>query len=112
MEKYTLSKPDPEKLKHFKIVIIADANDADYLTSVSSYTKEEFDECFADQVIKLLRDYNGPHGLEKIDYKSGIDLDIPYDLDGEMCHTLESLEVTYVDENGCFHDVVFNINQE
>lgn len=116
MAKYKLLKPAEKKTNCFTVVITADENDADYVTEVETYSKKKFDEIYAEQLIKLLKEFSGDHNLAKADtesgYKYGFDLNLPRDSRGELCHTLETVEVTYVDEISVLHDVIFDLGDD
>lgn len=97
--KYTLSKKE-ESLNTVKVTIVADSNDADYITEITTYSKEEFDEWVIDELIELKK-YSGSHELPKFPG----DLDIPYNGFDGRCHSLEYVEVEYTDKNGQVWDV-------
>lgn len=81
MEKYKLLRPIKKKLDCFTIVIVADENDGDYITTVETYNKNEFDEKYAAQITKLLKEFSGHYGLTRAEsnsgYKYGFDLNLP-----------------------------------
>lgn len=107
MSKYTLAQKPAEKRNVFIVTIKADHNDADYITTIESYSKDDFDEYVADALIDLINNYSGDYDLEH--YFNEFDLDIPRG-DEERCHTLESVNVEYIDENGITWDVKLNLN--
>jgi len=97
--KYTLSKKE-ENLNTVKVTIVADSNDADYITEITTYSKEEFDEWVIDELIEL-KNYSGSYELPGFPG----DLDIPYNGFDGRCHSLEYVEVEYTDKNGQVWDV-------
>jgi hypothetical protein len=98
MEKYKLSKQPQENRNKFIVTIKADSNDADYVTESEFFTKKSFDDYVVDELINLKTNYGGHHMLK--DYPNDGDLSIPFNGYDGYCHTLESLDIKYVDENG------------
>lgn len=101
MSNYTL-EPITEELNKFTVTIIADSNDADYITTINTYSKDVFEDHVANGLTELLQNYSDRHKLEE--YEGDFD-DIPYGEYGR-CHTLESIDIKYVDENGLTFNVV------
>jgi len=99
--KYTLSKKE-ESLNTVKVTIVADSNDADYITEITTYSKKDFDEWVIDELIELEEKYSDSHELE---HYSG-NLDVPYNGFDGRCHSLKYVEVEYTDKNG----QVWNVN--
>ena len=102
--KYKLIKLNSQKEKTFKVTIVADSNDADYITTINTYTEKEFNEYVVDDLIDLLNNYNGSHQLENY---SG-EAEVPYS-DWGRCHTLESVDISCTDENGNVFNVMLNL---
>ncbi len=103
MEKYKLvTRPQPVA-KIFRVIIKADSNDGDYITTDEVYTEEEFNDII-DDLINLKHNYSGRYELE--DYPWDNDLSIPCS-DWGRCHTLEKLTVTCEDTDGTIYDVEF-----
>ena len=99
MSKYKLVKPQEQKEKMFHITITADSNDGDYISRKEKYNQTIFDRYVVDALIDLKNNYSGSHKLKN--YPNNYDLYIPTnDYDGEYCHTLISIEIQCVDENG------------
>lgn len=101
--KYKLVKREVLKEKVFRVIIKADSNDADYITTDETYTEEEFNDII-DDLINLKHNYSGRHELE--DFPNESDLYIPSSEWGR-CHTLEKLTVTCEDIDGIIYDVEF-----
>lgn len=101
--KYRLKEKPSDGRMMFKVTIVADANDGDYITTIDFFPVKEFEECGADALIDLLLNYSGSHQLEK--YPNEGELDIPFDGWDGYCHTLESVEVEFIDEFGKTWDV-------
>jgi hypothetical protein len=108
MEKYQLIKKSQNKFNKFIVTIEADSNDADYITEISEYSKDVFEEYVVDGIIHLLKNASGSHKLGN--YNNEYDLDIPFNGWDGYCHTLSYVKVEYVDENGVIWDVNININ--
>ncbi|PFT50844.1 MULTISPECIES: hypothetical protein [Bacillus cereus group] len=101
MSKYSLTKRPA--VEGFKVTIVADSNDADYITTINTYTKSEFEDGIIDELIDLQENHSGHYELEKFHYDH---LQIPYG-DMDICHTLSSIDVEYTDAEGNVWDVVF-----
>lgn len=95
MSKYELVEKYSGELGKFKVIIKADSNDADYVTTINTYDKNNFEKYVVPELIEL-RKYKGDYKLP--DFNAGW-LDIPYG-EYDCCHTLESVDVEYLDENG------------
>ena len=121
--------PKRPKHKTFTVTIVADSNDADYITAIGEYKEEDFKALSI--ILKDIKDnFSKSHQLETWNsdrYKTlftqeqlkvmGVTVDelldvaeylcIPInDWDYEYCHTLERLEVTCIDVDGITYDVV------
>lgn len=108
MCKYKLEKKVP-KNDYFEVIIVADSNDADYITRTEIYTPEEFNRYVINELIILLQECRGRHGLEQ--YEGDFEwLNIPYNGWDGWCHSLESVTVTYYDTDGNVYNV--NINEK
>lgn len=105
MSKYNLVEKTVKEREIFKVVIKADSNDADYITTTAHYSPSDFDEYIIDGLIDLKEKGTGRHKLEN--YNNEFDLEIPYNGWDGYCHTLEELIVEYIDENGKVWDVKF-----
>jgi hypothetical protein len=114
LEKQTSPKP------YFRVTIIADANDGDYVT----YVTEEYEEYSDDLLnaismfLKLDFDKYDFHNLENAFedlYKNSPDdyyfineyLDIPRNSFYEIAHSLENFYVEYIDTEGQIYNVIF-----
>lgn len=104
MNKYELVKKR-EGLNEFKVTIVADSNDADYITTIQKYKEYEFDGRVIDDLIEL-KGYEGSHALRDYDEDDDSYLDIPYG-DIDSCHTLIQVIVEYTDSNGTVYDVKY-----
>lgn len=111
MKKYKLEKLPENKCEKFKVVITADANDADYKTTVVEYDRVEFETHIIKDLKILKTKYMGSHktnDLEEDDEILDNDwLEIPEDEYGEYCHTIKSIDVTYIDKSGTQYNVIF-----
>ncbi|MBT2759974.1 hypothetical protein [Paenibacillus sp. ISL-20] len=99
MGEYKLVAPDQKDRNKFVVTVVADSNDADYITTINTYTKPFFEETIVHDLIDLLKNYSGRHKLRNYD---GEYEDLPYNPNDEYgrCHTLESIKVKYVDNEG------------
>jgi hypothetical protein len=104
MEKYKLTKTIPEQ-RIYEVYIDADSNDADYISTTTVYTQDEFDK-IVDGLIDLNNNYMDYHELEE--YENEYDLDIPCNSWGEYCHTLEEVKITMYDTDGYVYEVELN----
>lgn len=95
--KYKLVKAHGEKEKIFHVTITGDSNDGDYISRTETYVQADFDEYVIDALIDLKNNYSESHQLEN--YPNENDLYIPSS-DWGYCHTLESIEIQCIDENG------------
>lgn len=100
MSKYTLTKKPA--VEGFKVTIVADSNDADYITTINTYTKADFEDGIIDELIDLQTNHSGHYQLESFEYGY---LQMPFCEHG--CHSLESIEVEYTDAEGNVWDVSF-----
>lgn len=102
MSKYTLVEVKEKDV--FKVTITADMNDGDYLTKIETYSKKEFERNVLDELIDLNENYSADYKLP--DFQE-VYTNIPWDSQsGEPCHTLESIEIEYIDENGKVFEVL------
>ena len=106
MNKYKLIKPT-NKGKIFTVTMEADSNDGDYITATSDYTELEFEE-IVDELIRLKKYYSDSHQFEDF-YNTEYNIDIPYSEYGR-CHTLSSIEIYCIDENGQYFEVELNLD--
>lgn len=99
MNKYKLVPPEQKDRNKFTVTIIADSNDGDYITTINTYSKVFFEETILRDLVELLEDFSGDHEL---DTYGGDFEDLPYNPNDEygQCHTLESIDVKYVDYDG------------
>lgn len=104
MSNYRLVEKVSDDRNMFTITIIADSNDADYITEKMYCNKEEFEEMLP-ELINLRDNYGENHQLEK--YPNPMDFNIPFNGWDGFCHSLEELTVEYVDESGKIFDVEF-----
>lgn len=101
LNKYQLIKKTMSNRNQFKVTIVADANDGDYITTINTYTKEWFEEDIVEGLIDLQENFSGDNELQEYDNDW---IDIPHD-GQEGCHSLESIDIEYIDENGEVWDV-------
>ncbi|TVX86019.1 hypothetical protein [Paenibacillus agilis] len=101
MEKYTLSKTEARNI--FIVTIVGDSNDADYITTEEVYNKSDFDEYVVNALIDLMTNYSNNHQLEN--YPNKFDLSIPHNGWDGYCHSLESVTIKHIDDNGEHWDV-------
>lgn len=109
MSKYEMTqrKGNP----HFKVTIVADMNDGDYLTTISKYSDEKFHKDVIDELMKLKTHHAYSGQLEGAEFNY---VSIPWDSQGGMdCHSLVSLNVEYIDAYGTVYDVeIFELEEE
>ncbi|WP_440110005.1 hypothetical protein [Paenibacillus sp. QZ-Y1] len=103
MSKYTLSKPRKEQCDFFKVTIVADSNDGDYITTTRTYISKQFNGAIVDELIELKFKYGESHQLA--DCPLGEYIDIPYNGYDGFCHSLKSISIVYIDEDGFTWDV-------
>ena len=103
MEKYTIGEVKKDKINQFEVIIVADSNDADYITTREFYDEDVFDDWVIYDLITLLRDHSEPYKLEGFNG----DIYIPHS-DWGVCHSLETVEVNYYDNNGSVRPVIVN----
>ena len=101
---YKLVEKKSDRTETFIITIVADSNDADWVTEKMEFNKEEFEEILP-ALVDLKENFSGSHELEN--YTNPMELDIPYNGYDGYCHTLYELTVEYIDENGKIYDVEF-----
>ncbi|MBE7896091.1 hypothetical protein G7L40_20675 [Paenibacillus polymyxa] len=106
MKKYKLVAPQAEELNNFVVTIVADSNDADYITETAKYNAEEFNTEVINELIELKNNYSGYHQLS--DCPLGEYITIPFNGCDGYCHSLESLQIKYVDGAGFTWDVELN----
>jgi len=103
------------KLKKFKgnvfiVTIVADANDAQYVTTIEHYDEEEFLE-----IEPYLKDLmiNGSVRGSLREWASQSDasewIEIPWDGWDGYCHSLESISIEYIDENSISYSVEIDL---
>jgi hypothetical protein len=97
-----IEKPNKE-LDSFKVTIVGDANDGDYVTTIRSYPKDKFEQKILPDLIELRDNYSKEYKLP--DFETGW-LDIPYG-EYDCCHSLEQLSVEYTDKDGKVWNVEF-----
>jgi hypothetical protein len=100
-EGYILVKQDV-KSGVYKVTIEADSNDGDYIATNETYEKEEFEKEKLPLLMEMFLNHSGRHEFERLPGYISEQLDIPH---GEMgpCHTLNSLDITYISENGMYN---------
>lgn len=87
----------------FIVTVVGDSNDADYITEVTKFKKENFDDEVIEE-IKMLREIAGQaHGLEESDIEDTY-VNLPYS-DYGLCHSLEEIKIEFIDENSVIYDV-------
>jgi hypothetical protein len=107
MNRYTLEKHKQEDLNKFIVTIVADSNDADYVTTIEKYTKEIFDREVINDLMDIKNNYSGHHQLKN--YEGDCDyISVPFDGYDGHCHTLESIDIKYIDANGETWNVALN----
>lgn len=97
-----VEKPKKDQDRPFKLTIVADSNDADYITETRRFSKEEFEERILPGLNHLKQHGSENHELEA--YDNEFDLPLPYS-DWGSCHSLESVEVEFIDDSGKTWDV-------
>ncbi len=118
--KYHLQKHKPQK-SFFKITMVADSNDADYITEVTKRNADEAQDLL--KAIEIFLNINwskfNHHALRKglkalynespDDYYFILEeIEFPRDSWCEICHTLSSFRVEYFDTKGFVYDVLFD----
>jgi len=103
-QKYTLVKRELVKEKTFRVIIVADSNDADYITEDTTYTEQEFNDS-VNILIDLIKNHSGRHEFENFrnETEEGY-IEVPYCEYGS-CHTLKSIEITCEDVDGIIYNV-------
>lgn len=101
MNKYQLIKKTDEDKNQFKVTIVADSNDGDYITTINTYPKDEFEDNIIDALKDLQDNFSGGGDLHEYDDDW---IDIPHD-GQEGCHSLESIDVEYLDDDGVAWEV-------
>lgn len=87
-----------EEVGKFKVTIVGDGGDANYMTNSELFTKEDM-ENFVIKGLRHLREKgSGHYQLKK--YDNEYELPIPFTPQDSYCHTLESVTVEYLDEKG------------
>ena len=117
---FHLEQQIPEK-SYFKITIVADSNDADYITEITKRNADEAQDLFKAIEMFLNIDwgkfdhYALREGLEALYNESPDDyyfiveeIDFPRDSWCEICHTLSSFKVEYFNTDGFIYDVLFD----
>lgn len=94
--KYHLVENKGTNTETFKVTIVADSNDGDYLRNTGTYSKEDFEKRILPGLNHLHNFGTGNYKLEN--YHNGYDLNIPSAEWGD-CHTLESVMVEFTDSN-------------
>lgn len=100
-EGYKLVKQDIEN-GVYKVTIEADSNDADYIATNATYTKEEFENETLPLLMDMWLNYGGRHEFEDLPWYINEQLDIPRGEYGS-CHTLKELDITYISEDGMYN---------
>ena len=101
---YALLKRSGNSLERFKVTIVGDSNDGDYITKIETYSKKHFEKYILPG-LNHLENFGSGHLLES--YDNIYDLRLPYS-DYGRCHSLESVTVEYTDENQVIWDVDIN----
>jgi hypothetical protein len=96
MSKYELVEKPKNELGMFKVIIKADSNDADYVTTINTYPKDKFEKHIVPEIIDLMTNYRADYKLP--DFEAHW-LDIPYG-EYDCCHSLEKITVEYIDHDG------------
>lgn len=118
--KYRIEKHKPKKA-FFKITIVADSNDADYITEITKRYADKAENLF--KAIEIFLNINWSkfnhhalrNGLKALYNESPDDyyfileeIEFPRDSWCEICHTLNSFRVEYFDTDGFVYDVLFD----
>lgn len=103
-EKYTIGEIQPTKINQFEVIIVGDMNDGDYVTTREFFSEDEFNSNVIDELIELLSNYSDDYKLRSFTAEY---IRIPFD-GQEHCHSLESVEVNYYDNNGSVRPVKIN----
>ena len=96
MNGYKLKEISISNKEHFEVFIKADSNDADYISTETILTKEEFEKVALDQLRVLEHFYSSPHTFHCF-YSDTVDLPTG---DWGDCHSLVELRVRYFNEDG------------
>lgn len=109
MISYKLAPKRKDYFNMFKVTIVGDSNDADYITTTRWYSKSIFES----QIINGLNDLNkkASDSYELREYENEYGLELPHS-DWDICHSLESVSVEYVDEEGVSWDVEIEYEDE
>lgn len=99
---YKLVEKPKDDYETFKVTIVADSNDGDYITETERYGKKEFEEEILLGLNHLKQTAGDEHQLS--DYQNPFDLSLPFS-DCGPCHSLESISVEFLDATGKSWDV-------
>lgn len=102
MISYKLVPKRKDCFNMFKVTIVGDSNDADYITETRWYSKSVFEMRIIDALNDLKKKASCSYELRE--YKNEYGLELPHS-DWDICHSLESISVEYVDEEGVSWDV-------
>lgn len=97
--KYTVTRQIPKE-RYYEIILVGDANDGDYVTSINKYTQKEFDKAVYElyDLMKII----GKSG--QLEDRTSEHLWLPCD-DYGSCHSLEKVNITMYDVDGYVYDV-------
>lgn len=109
MISYKLVPKRKDYFNMFKVTIVGDSNDADYITETRWYSKSVFESQIINGLNDLMKNASGSYELR--DYQDDYGLALPYS-DWDICHSLESVSVEYVDEEGVSWDVEIEYEDE
>lgn len=101
MTKYEVHELPMTERERFVVSLKADSNDADYITTIESYTVNDFENNIVDELIDLKKNHSGEHELES--YWSDW-LNIPHG-EHDICHTLVEIDIKFIDENAVMWEV-------
>jgi hypothetical protein len=88
----------------FRVIMKADVNDGDYLTTINTYSQMEFEDGLVYELIELSKIVGKGHALET--YVEQGYANVPFDTQtGEPCHTLERLTVEFISSEGSIYEV-------
>lgn len=98
MNKFKMVPKTGEEVGKFKVTIIGDGGDANYITESELFSREEMEDFVIEGLRHLREKGTGHHQLKG--YHNEFELPIPFTPQDRYCHTLENVIVEYLDENG------------
>lgn len=95
-----------ELCERFNVTISAFYGDEEdsYATLTRNYSREEFEEYMDEYLLRMVKYHGHSNGLESLDDDTYYYMGLPYNRH-ERCHTIESVEINYINED----DQIFNV---